>query len=242
MTGLAPPHLEQPGARIIEFRSPNLDASHSAESNIVALPDRPTLILAEKPIYEGIKRAIDIVGALVIGAVFLALLPLLAIIIRLDSHGSIFYKQTRVGKDEQLFTMWKLRSMRNDAEKDGAKWASANDDRVTRVGSVMRKTRLDELPQVLNVLHGEMSLVGPRPERPEFVEILEAEIPNYALRHHVKPGVTGWAQVKYRYTGTIEETRQKLQFDLDYIANRSLAMDTRVLLLTILVILRRNGW
>lgn len=208
----------------------------------VATTPVKALTLGHDPIYEFVKRSMDILGALFIGVVFLLALPFLAIIIWLDSHGPIFYRQTRVGKDEAHFTIWKLRTMRTDAEKHGAVWASQNDDRVTRIGSLMRKTRIDELPQMWNVLRGDMSLVGPRPERPEFVSLLETEIPEYHLRHLVKPGVTGWAQVCYRYTDSVDGAQKKLAFDRYYVANRSASLDLSILCKTIIVVFRRNGW
>lgn len=216
----------------------DLDRIHAPHSRVDNVP----FVVRHDPVYEAIKRTIDVVLSVAIGAVFLLALPVIAMVIKLDSPGPIFYRQTRVGKDGKLFTIWKLRSMRSDAEKDGAVWATANDDRVTRVGRFMRKTRIDELPQMWNVLRGEMSMVGPRPERPEFVAILESQIPNYLERHQVKPGVTGWAQVCYHYTDSVEETRQKLDYDLQYIDNRNLRLDIAILLRTFRVVVSRNGW
>jgi lipopolysaccharide/colanic/teichoic acid biosynthesis glycosyltransferase len=165
-----------------------------------------------------------------------------AILIKLESPGGIFYSQERVGQNNSTFQVIKFRSMRNDAEKDGRPvWAQANDARVTRVGAVIRKLRIDELPQIFNVLKGEMSLVGPRPERPFFVEQLTQEIPFYALRHSVKPGVTGWAQVRYPYGATVEDSLQKLQFDLYYVKNHTLFLDLVVLMETVAVVLTARG-
>jgi lipopolysaccharide/colanic/teichoic acid biosynthesis glycosyltransferase len=164
------------------------------------------------------------------------------LLIKLDSRGPVFYRQQRVGKDGRLFTLWKFRSMRQDAESaSGAVWAAQDDPRVTRVGRLMRRTRLDELPQLYNIFVGDMSLVGPRPERPKFVEQLTASIPYYGLRHSVKPGITGWAQIHYNYASSIEQTTEKLQYDLFYIKNMSLLLDTLVIFETIKTVLVKRG-
>jgi lipopolysaccharide/colanic/teichoic acid biosynthesis glycosyltransferase len=152
------------------------------------------------------------------------------------------FHQVRVGLNGKPFRVHKFRSMRTDAEADGvARWATKNDSRITRIGHFIRKTRLDELPQVFNVLRGEMSLVGPRPERPEFVEQLEREIPFYAERHRVKPGLTGWAQLSYSYGATVEDARSKLEFDLYYVKNASAFLDLIILLETVEVVLWGKG-
>jgi len=165
-----------------------------------------------------------------------------AICIALESRGPIFYRQERVGQNGKTFHVLKFRSMRVDAEKNGApQWAAAKDDRVTRVGLTIRRFRVDEFPQLLNVLKGEMSLVGPRPERPFFVKQLAAEVPFYDLRHTVKPGLTGWAQVRYQYGASIADSLEKLQYDLYYVKNHSLFLDTRVLLETVGVVLSGKG-
>ena len=167
---------------------------------------------------------------------------LTAILIKLESPGAVIYRQERVGRAGRPFTVLKFRSMRNDAEKDGiARWASVGDPRVTRIGRLIRRTRIDELPQLLNVLRGEMSFVGPRPERPNFVGQLKEQIPFYDLRHSVKPGVTGWAQVRYSYGASVEEARTKLQFDLYYVKNHSLFLDVLILFETVRVIMFREG-
>ena len=189
------------------------------------------------------KRLIDIVGS---AAGLLALLPLMALIalaIRLTSRGSALYHQRRVGQSGRVFTLHKFRSMRVDAEAGtGAVWASkAGDARVTRIGRVLRMTRLDELPQLWNILVGEMSLVGPRPERPEFVESLTLEIPFYGERHVVKPGLTGWAQVRYSYGASVEDALEKLQYDLYYIKNMSIALDCYIVVETIKTVILRRG-
>lgn len=189
-----------------------------------------------------VKRVFDIVCSGLLFVVSAPLMLITAILIKLESPGSIFYKQERVGANGRTFEVIKFRSMRNDAERDGRPvWAQANDARVTRIGAVIRKLRIDELPQLFNVLKGEMSLVGPRPERPFFVEQLTQEIPFYALRHSVKPGVTGWAQVRYAYGATVEDSLQKLQFDLYYVKNHTLFLDLVVLVETVGVVLTGKG-
>jgi lipopolysaccharide/colanic/teichoic acid biosynthesis glycosyltransferase len=159
-----------------------------------------------------------------------------------ESGGPIFYLQERVGLNGRLFNVVKFRSMRTDAEKDGKpRWATASDDRVTRVGKVIRKLRIDELPQLFCVLGGSMSLVGPRPERPFFVDKLTQEIPYFAVRQSVKPGVTGWAQVRYQYGATVEDAAEKLQYDLYYVKNHTLFLDLVVLFETVGVVLTGKG-
>jgi len=162
--------------------------------------------------------------------------------IKLDSRGPVFYRQERVGLGGRSFQCVKFRSMCVDAESDGvARWATKNDSRVTRVGAFLRKTRIDELPQLFSVLKGEMSIVGPRPERPEFVAKLRSQIPFYDLRHGVKPGVTGWAQVRYSYGASVEDARRKHQFDLYYLKNNTLLLDLQILIETVTVVLFREG-
>jgi lipopolysaccharide/colanic/teichoic acid biosynthesis glycosyltransferase len=166
---------------------------------------------------------------------------LTALAVRLDSRGPIFYRQERVGENGRTFTLYKFRSMGTDAVQGTPIWATGDDDRVTRVGRFIRLTRLDELPQLVNVLRGEMSFVGPRPERPYFVEQLTAAIPYYAERHSVKPGVTGWEQVKYRYGASIEDAMEKLRYDLYYIKHLSIAFDLTIVVDTVKVILSGKG-
>jgi exopolysaccharide biosynthesis polyprenyl glycosylphosphotransferase len=174
--------------------------------------------------------------------VTLPLMAVTAVLIALESHGPIIYRQTRAGHRGKNFTVLKFRSMASDAEKEGSpSWASVNDDRVTRVGRFMRRTRIDELPQLINVLKGEMSFVGPRPERPEFVEMLTQQIPFYAVRHSVKPGITGWAQVRYSYGATVEQAVRKLEYDLYYVKNHTLVLDVLILLETIRVVMLGEG-
>jgi sugar transferase (PEP-CTERM system associated) len=188
-----------------------------------------------------LKRSVDLVAA-VVGLLLTApLLLIVAALVKLSSRGPALYHQRRVGLDGRVFTIHKFRSMRTDAEKSGAVWAKANDDRVFPFGRLMRKTRLDELPQLFNVLIGDMSLVGPRPERPEFVTQLTEQIPFYGQRHVVKPGLTGWAQVRYTYGASVEDAMQKLQYDLFYIKNLSLSLDFYVILKTIKIVLLRRG-
>lgn len=188
------------------------------------------------------KRILDVIlalGCLALSWPFLLIVPLL---IKLTSCGPVLYRQVRIGQHGQRFTMLKFRSMRIDAEAEGvARWTSERDPRVTGVGRFLRRYHIDELPQLMNVLRGDMSFVGPRPERPEFVELLEKELPGYAIRHAVKPGITGWAQVRYRYAASVEETAEKLGYDLYYLRHRSLAFDCRIALLTIGAVFS-TGW
>jgi sugar transferase (PEP-CTERM system associated) len=189
-----------------------------------------------------IKRLFDIAGAVVLILLALPIMLVAALVIKLESSGPILYKQERVGLNNKPFNVVKFRSMRTDAEKDGIpRWATAGDSRVTRVGKVIRKLRIDELPQLFSVLNGDMSLVGPRPERAFFVEKLTQEIPFYAVRHSVKPGVTGWAQVRYQYGSTVEDTAEKLQYDLYYVKNHSLFLDFVVIFETVGVVLTGKG-
>lgn len=194
-----------------------------------------------RKLYSLAKRGLDIllsaVGLLGLGLI----LPLMTLLIKLDSPGSVFYSQVRVGKSGRTFKIHKFRTMVADAERGGAVWARKNDNRVTRLGNFLRRTRIDELPQLFNVLRGEMSLVGPRPERPEFVETLADSVPFYNRRHMVLPGLTGWAQVNYPYGASIEDALQKLQYDLFYIKNRSLFLDLEIILRTVSVVLNRTG-
>lgn len=191
---------------------------------------------------DAVKRAFDL---LVSGVFLLLLSPLMlltALLIKMESHGPIFYTQERVGQFGQSFTIYKFRSMRTDAEKEGAPvWARKNDDRTTRTGRFIRRTRIDELPQTLNVFLGHMSFVGPRPERPYFVNELAEQIPYYHARHSVKPGITGWAQVKFPYGASVEDAMNKLQYDLYYVKNHSLFLDLMILLQTAQVVVLGKG-
>jgi len=191
---------------------------------------------------SGIARNIvHRIVALIGGLVSLPIAVLTAVLIKLESSGGVFYKQERVGKNGVPFTVMKFRSMRADAEKSGPVWASQDDDRTTRVGRFIRKTRIDEIPQFWNILRGEMDFVGPRPERPHFVSQLAEEIPYYEQRHLIAPGLTGWAQIKYPYGASIEDARQKLQYDLYYIKNQSLMLDAAILFETVKIILFGRG-
>ena len=197
--------------------------------------------LISKEYIQRIKRLGDIVAA---GGALLLSLPLVALtalLIKLDTPGDVFYRQTRVGKGGKTFRIVKFRSMVQDAESQGAKWAQKGDSRVTRVGHWIRKFRIDELPQLWNVFKGEMTLVGPRPERPEFVKDLEKVIPYYGVRHAVPPGVTGWAQVNYPYGASVQDALNKLEYDLYYIKNMSLLLDFKIALKTVGVILLGDG-
>lgn len=188
------------------------------------------------------KRLFDIASSSLLLLLASPVMLLTMILIKLDSAGPIFYSQERVGLGGKGFMCLKFRSMGTDAEKDGvARWATKNDSRVTRVGAFIRKTRIDELPQLLSVLKGEMSMVGPRPERPSFVKELKEQIPFYDVRHSIKPGVTGWAQVRYSYGASIDDARRKHQFDLYYVKNNSLLLDLLVLIETVSVVLFREG-
>ena len=166
---------------------------------------------------------------------------LTAIVIKIESRGPVFYKQERVGKNGRVFTLMKFRSMRVDAEKDGPVWAKTEDDRMTRVGSIIRKIRVDEIPQFWNILRGDMNFVGPRPERPHFIAQLAQEIPFYEQRHLIAPGLTGWAQIKYPYGASIEDARKKLEYELYYIKNQSITLDLTIMFETIKTILLGRG-
>lgn len=188
------------------------------------------------------KRLFDVLASLMLLVLTLPLVLATALAIKLESKGPAFYRQRRVGLYGMPFDCIKLRSMRTDAEVDGrAVWAEKDDPRITRIGRIIRKLRIDELPQCWSVLKGEMSFVGPRPERPQFVEDLEAKLPYYAERHMVKPGITGWAQINYPYGASIEDSRQKLEYDLYYAKNYSPFLDLLILLQTIRVILWPDG-
>lgn len=184
---------------------------------------------------------LDILVALV-GLVFFAVLtPIVFFFNLFGNNGSLFYTQWRVGKKGNEFKIIKFRSMVTNAEKNGAVWAQKNDTRVTKFGRILRKTRIDEIPQFINVLKGEMSLIGPRPERPEFVHQLELEIPYYGMRHVIKPGLTGWAQVMHPYANTINDQKEKLMYDLYYINERNLMLDFKIVVKTISTVLFLRG-
>jgi sugar transferase (PEP-CTERM system associated) len=189
-----------------------------------------------------VKRTFDIAAALSLLFLTLPIMLATAVAILAESGAPVLYRQERVGLRGRRFTVFKFRSMAQDAERGGeVRWAVARDPRVTRVGRVIRRLRIDELPQLFNVLRGEMSFVGPRPERPEFVELLTGQIPFYAVRHSVKPGLSGWAQVRYSYGATVEQSVRKLEYDLYYVKNHTLALDVLILLETVRVVLLGEG-
>lgn len=202
--------------------------------------------LQDKPVFNRLpaisKRFLDLLLVFLVSPLILVIIPLIALAVRLDSPGPAFYRQTRAGVAGKPFSIFKFRTMFVDAEKDGkAKWAKSGDPRITRLGRFLRKARLDELPQLYNVLKGEMSIVGPRPERPEFIEMLEKEVPFYKTRLTVKPGITGWAQVHYDYGNSVEDALIKLQYDFYYIRYQSLALDIYIMFRTISVLLKLKG-
>jgi exopolysaccharide biosynthesis polyprenyl glycosylphosphotransferase len=193
---------------------------------------------SEKNVEEMVKRLFDIIFSFVWFVITVVLFPFVALVIKLDSSGHIFYTQKRIGKEGKIFKLYKFRTMVENAEQDGPQWAQPNDPRVTRIGKVLRKLYLDEFPQFYNILKGDISFVGPRPERPEFVEKLKEEIPYYDIRHLIKPGFTGWAQINYHYGASVEEAKEKLQYDLYYIKNRNFFMDLGIILKTVRMIFR----
>lgn len=197
---------------------------------------------AEKRFYEFVKRLIDLVLSLIGLVALIVIFPFTGPAIKLTSPGPLFYRQKRVGKGGKIFEVVKFRTMVDGAEKNGAVWAQKDDHRVFEVGRFLRKTRLDELPQVLNILKGEMSVVGPRAERPEFVEKLKKDIPFYEERLLVRPGLSGWAQINYGKDLDSNDTKEKLQYDLYYIKNRSFTIDLAVILKTIKTVLSATGW
>jgi exopolysaccharide biosynthesis polyprenyl glycosylphosphotransferase len=208
----------------LEYECPHWFASAPS------VPGNPSIFAA--------KRVLDLVVSVPLLLATLPFWPLLALLIKLDSPGPVLFKQTRVGRFRRPFTILKFRTMRADAEKNGAQWAEKNDPRVTRLGNLLRVTRIDELPQLWNVIRGEMSVVGPRPERPEFVTELAQAIPFYEQRHLVPPGLTGWAQIRYRYGASREDARKKLEFDLYYVRHLSLGFDLEILLKTVPLVMR----
>jgi sugar transferase (PEP-CTERM system associated) len=194
-----------------------------------------------KPSQQIARRVVSTLTAATGLLLFLPFFPFVVLMVRLSSPGPIFFKQTRVGLGGRNFSVYKFRTMRTDAEVAGAKWATKDDPRVTSVGRFMRKTRLDEVPQLWNVLRGDMGFVGPRPERPEFVPWLSEQIPYFNLRHMIRPGLTGWAQVRYGYGATLAEAREKLEFDLYYIKHMTLGLDLLIMFETVKTIIRRQG-
>ena len=197
--------------------------------------------LSHNPIGLRIKRLLDLVLSLILLLFTWPIMLIFALLIRIESQGPALFTQIRTGLDGKDFVIYKFRSMRIDAEKDGAVWAQKNDSRVTRIGKLIRLTRIDELPQLFNVIRGEMSFIGPRPERPEFNHKLEKQIPFYNLRHMIPPGLTGWAQVLYPYGASVEDSQEKLQYELFYIKNYSLLLDLRIVLKTVRIVLFGRG-
>lgn len=195
---------------------------------------------SEHGFYESTKRVIDIIFSSLFGLITILAFPFIALLVKISSPGHIFYRQKRIGANEKLFTLTKFRSMFEDAESNGPQWTIKNDRRVTPIGNFLRRTFLDELPQLLSILKGEMSFIGPRPERPEFIQDLEKKIPFYQMRHLVKPGLTGWAQINFRYGSSIEDSMEKLQYDIYYIKNRSMLLDIGIILKTIKLIFKER--
>lgn len=194
------------------------------------------------PFIRSLKKVLDLIFSSILLGICLPFFPIIAILIKLDSQGGIFYSQQRVGRHNTPFTIYKFRSMAHDSEKTtGASWAQENDPRVTAFGAFMRKTRIDELPQLINVLKGDMSFIGPRPERPEFVEQIKQVTQYYPERHAIKPGITGWAQVMYPYGASLGDSVEKLRYDLYYINNLSLFLDLLIIFETIKIVLFRRG-
>ena len=191
--------------------------------------------------FETFKRVLDLAAAVLLGILTALIFPLVALAIKLDDPGPILFRQKRVGKGGRLFDVIKFRTMVKDAEREGVQWSAEGDPRITAVGHVLRKTRIDELPQLWNVLKGEMSLVGPRPERPEFVKQLAETIPFYETRHLVEPGLTGWAQINFRYGSSVDDAKEKLQYELYYIKNRSVRLELSILIKTLATVLRFEG-
>lgn len=207
---------------------------------------RPSWLIFSGPsrrmlLYRHSRRLLDVMLSTIGLIISLPVMALAVVAIKLDSRGPVLYRQTRVGQRNRHFTIMKFRSMKIDAEPEGPVWAEEDDPRITRVGRVIRKIRVDELPQFINIIRGEMSFIGPRPERPEFVEKLESEIPYYSQRHLVKPGLTGWAQIRYPYCASVEDAVQKLQYDLYYIKNQSLLLDVITLFETARIVLFGRG-
>ena len=187
------------------------------------------------------QRSLDVLVSILGLVATCLLMPIVAILIKLDSPGPILYRQERVGKNGQIFQILKFRSMQADAEQDKPRWAEHRDPRVTRIGGLLRRTRIDEVPQLLNVLKGDMSFVGPRPERPPFVAAFERQIPFYNVRHSVRPGITGWAQINYEYAASLADTKRKLEYDLFYVKNHSVFLDLAIMLQTLRIILWQQG-
>ena len=225
-----------------------IDATHAVGSLLGRVPmqlvtehEIRQAVNSQSAFFRLAKRAIDIAFSLSVGLVILPVLPFVALAIKLTSPGGVFYSQERVGLHGKTFRIYKFRSMRQDAERSGAAWAQSGNPRITPVGRFLRLSRFDEIPQIWNVLRGDMTLVGPRPERPEFTSVLEQEIPGFAMRNLVKPGLTGWYQVMYHYVNSVSESRIKLEFDLYYMKYASLRLDLKILFRTIGVCIKMRG-
>ena len=219
-------------------------------TNVLGRPDlnrmavgwpQTTYTEPNSPLAAATRRIAEVTFCFALLVLTLPVLLAAAIAILIEGGGPVLFRQVRVGLRGAPFHVLKFRTMRTNAEVNGPVWAAVDDPRVTRVGALLRRTRIDELPQLLNVLRGEMSLVGPRPERPHFVEILAREIPGYHERAAIKPGITGWAQVRFRYGSSVQDARRKLQYDLYYLRHRSLLLDLLILALTVRVVLSRQG-
>jgi lipopolysaccharide/colanic/teichoic acid biosynthesis glycosyltransferase len=200
--------------------------------------DRP---LRRRPVYTAVKAVVDLAAGVIGSLIALLVVPLVWLVYRLDDRGPVFYVQERIGLHGRPFRMWKFRTMQVDAEAEGPVWAQTDDDRVTRLGRLLRSTHLDELPQFFNVLRREMSLIGPRPERPVFVRLLGRAIPFFERRHLVRPGVTGWAVVRFGYSGSVRDKWIIHEHDLYYLKHRSLPLDLEIMARTVLVMLTRRG-
>ena len=194
-----------------------------------------------KRTYEITKRGFEIILSFILGLISLILYPLIILIIKCSGPGLVFYTQERVGKNNKIFKIIKFRTMIHGAEKNGVQWTNNQDKRITIGGKFLRKTRLDELPQLWNIFNGNMSFVGPRPERPEFIKTLKEQVPHYSLRHLIRPGLTGWAQINYPYGSSIEDSLKKLSYDLYYLKNRSFILDLSIILKTIATVFKLKG-
>lgn len=199
------------------------------------------LLEINKQTFEKVKRAADVFFSIFLLIIFAVIYPFISLAIKINGKGPVFYKQKRVGRNEKIFEILKFRSMIADAETNGAEWAKKDDKRITLIGKILRKSRIDELPQAWNVLKGDLSFIGPRPERPEFTRDLEKQIHHYSMRHLVKPGLSGWAQVNFPYGASVEDATEKMQYDLYYIKNRSLLLEISIMFKTIMTILSRSG-
>lgn len=208
----------------------------STEENIVEYTNRANNL------FTTIKRSIDISISIIFLVILSPIIIIVSILVKLSSKGPILFRQTRVGIDDHLFTIYKFRSMHTDSEKDGPVWTKDDktDSRITPLGRILRKTHLDEIPQLINILRGDLSFVGPRPERPEFTKIIEEKIPYYNLRHNVKPGLTGWAQINYRYGASVSDANEKLKYDFYYIKNKNIFLDILIIAKTFAMILKKH--